>query len=42
MCGSNSVQNGICTVCGFKPNLKREYYSKKEWQNMLNKGMIVL
>lgn len=41
MCGSSTVQNGVCTVCGFSPRLKREYFSKKEWTKMVQRGMVL-
>jgi ribosomal protein L37E len=34
MCGSKTVVKGVCITCGFKPNLKRERFSKKEWAQL--------
>lgn len=40
MCGSKTVHDGICSVCGAKPKLQKEFYSKKEWADMVKRGMV--
>lgn len=39
-CGSKTVKNGVCTNCGFKPDLNKLFYSKKEWAAMVRQGMV--
>lgn len=39
-CGSNTVKNGVCIRCGYKPKIDRKFYSKKEWAEMIEKGML--
>lgn len=39
-CGSDTVVDGVCTHCGYEPSLNRLHYSSKEWQQMIDKGMV--
>ena len=39
-CGSDTVRDGVCFVCGAKPKLERKHYSKKQWAEMVRKGIV--
>lgn len=41
VCGSDTVKNGVCTVCGTKPKAPdRKHYSAKQWAQMKRKGVL--
>jgi hypothetical protein len=33
-CGSKTVRDGKCEVCGQEVTVKREYYSKAQWDKL--------
>jgi len=39
-CGSHTVVNGVCSICGCTPNLDKRFFSKEEWLEMERHGMI--
>jgi hypothetical protein len=36
-CGSDTMFNGVCTVCGQEPYVNQKWFSRKEWDRIKHK-----